>query len=69
METAYKIIEVIGTSPKSWEEAANQAIAAASKSIKDLRVAEVTEMDMKIEEGKIIAYRTKLNLSFKLNLD
>jgi flavin-binding protein dodecin len=69
METAYKVIEVIGTSTKSWEEAANSAISAASKSLKDLRIAEVKEMDMKIEEGKVAAYRTKLNLSFKLNLD
>ncbi len=69
METAYKVIEVIGTSTKSWEEAANSAISAASKSLKDLRIAEVKEMDMKIEDGKIAAYRTKLNLSFKLNID
>jgi dodecin len=69
METAYKVIEVIGTSSKSWEEAANSAISAASKSLKDLRVAEVKEMDMKIEDGKIAAYRTKLTLSFKLNID
>jgi flavin-binding protein dodecin len=69
METAYKVIEVIGTSTKSWEEAANSAISAASKSLKDLRIAEVKEMDMKIEDGKVAAYRTKLTLSFKLNLD
>lgn len=69
METAYKVIEVIGTSSKSWEDAANSAISAASKSLNDLRIAEVKEMDMKIEEGKVAAYRTKLNLSFKLNLD
>ncbi len=69
METAYKVIEVIGTSTKSWEDAANSAISAASKSLKDLRIAEVKEMDMKIEDGKIAAYRTKLNLSFKLNID
>ena len=66
MESAYKIIEVIGSSEKSWEDAARNAINAAAKSLKDLRVAEVIEMDVKIEDGNIIVYRTKLKLSFKI---
>jgi dodecin len=66
MESAYKIIEVVGSSEKSWEDAAKNAIKAASKSLKDLRVAEVLEMDMKIEDGKIVNYRTKLKVSFKI---
>jgi flavin-binding protein dodecin len=66
MEGSYKVIEVIGSSDKSWEAAAQNAISAASKSIRDLRIAEVKEMDMKIEDGKIISYRTKLTISFKI---
>ena len=64
-KSVYKVIELIGTSPKSWEEAAANAVATASKTLRDLRIAEVVEMDMQIEEGKVINYRTKLNLSFK----
>lgn len=66
MESAYKIIEVVGSSEKSWEDAAKNAIKAASKSLKDLRIAEVVEMDMKIEDDKVITYRTKLKVSFKV---
>jgi dodecin len=65
MASVYKVIEIIGTSAKSWEDAAAQAVATASKSLKDLRVAEVVEMDMQIEEGKVVQYRTKLHVSFK----
>lgn len=64
MESVYKIIEIIGTSDKSWEQAAKVAVETASKSIRDLRVAEVTELDLKVEEGTVI-YRVKLNISFK----
>ena len=64
-KSVYKVIELIGTSPKSWEEAAANAVATASKSLRDLRIAEVVEMDMQIEEGKVVNYRTKINLSFK----
>ncbi len=64
MESVYKIVEIIGTSDKSWEEAAKVAVNTASKSLRDLRVAEVKEMDMKIEEGSLI-FRVKMNLSFK----
>ena len=65
MNSVYKVIEVIGTSEKSWEDAASQAIHAAAKSLQDLRIAEVQELDVKIEDGKIAGYRTKLRLSFK----
>lgn len=63
--SAYKIISVVGTSPKSFEEATQQAVSAASKSLRDLRIAEVTKFDVKIENGKIAAFRTRLSLSFK----
>jgi hypothetical protein len=64
-ESVYKVIEIVGSSPESWEHAANIAVERASKSINDLRVAEVVDQDLKIENGKISAYRTKLRLSFK----
>ena len=65
-ESVYKIIEVVGTSPNSWEEAAAKAVEAAGKSLRDLRVAEITKLDMKVEDGKIKAYRARVNVSFKL---
>ncbi len=61
----YKIIELVGTSDVSWEEAAKNAVNTASKSLRDLRIAEVKELDMKIEDGKVVAYRARINLSFK----
>ncbi len=64
MESVYKVVELIGTSEKSWEEAARVAVATASKTLRDLRVAEVKEMDIKIEEGNIV-FRVKMNVSFK----
>jgi dodecin len=63
--STYKIIELVGTSDQSWEEAASIAIETAGESLKDLRIAEVTKLDVTIEEGKIKAYRTRLSLSFK----
>jgi flavin-binding protein dodecin len=66
MSSIYKVIEVIGTSEKSWEEAAKSAIEKASQSIKDLRIAEVVSQDLKIEDDKVVAYRTKVSLSFKI---
>ena len=64
--SVYRVTEVIGTSPKSWEDAAQQAVAAAARSLRDLRVAEVVEQDLTIgEDGSIDSYRTKLRLSFK----
>lgn len=64
-ESVYKVIELVGTSSKSWEEAASSAITRASKTLRDLRVAEVKELDMVIENGKIESYRAKLSVSFK----
>lgn len=64
----YKIIELVGTSSTSWEDAAKTAIETAGKSLKDLRIADVIKMDMKIEEGKVVAYRTRVNLSFKYDI-
>lgn len=64
-ENVYKVIELIGTSSQSWEKAAAAAVATASKSLRDLRVAEVVELDMQIENGKVKAYRAKLKVSFK----
>ncbi len=61
----YKIIELVGTSDKSWEDAAGNAVKQASKSLRDLRIAEITKLDMKIEDGKVTAYRARLHLSFK----
>lgn len=61
----YKIVEVIGSSPLSWEAAAKNAVEAASKTLRDLRIAEVSKMDMKVEKGKVIAFRTRVTLSFK----
>ena len=63
--SVYKIIEVVGSSATSWEDAAQKAVATAGKSLRDLRVAEVAELDMKIEDGKVTAYRTRVKLSFK----
>ena len=65
MESVYKVIELVGTSPNSFEEAARNAVETAAKSLKDIRIAEVAEFDMKIEEGKVVAYRAKVKVSFK----
>lgn len=64
MHSVYKVIEIIGSSDKSWEDAAKAAVDMASKSVRDLRVAEVKELDMKVEDGKLV-FRVKLNVSFK----
>ena len=64
-DSIYKIIEVVGSSKESWEDAAKKAIERASQSLRDLRVAEVLNQDIKIEDGKIDSFRTKLRLSFK----
>ncbi len=65
MESIYKVIELIGTSPNSWEDAAKGAVETAAKSLKNLRIAEVVEFDMKVEEGKVSAYRARVKVSFK----
>jgi len=64
-DSVYKVIELVGSSDTSWEDAAKAAVEKASKTLRDLRVAEVTKMDMKVENGKVTAYRTRVNLSFK----
>lgn len=65
MGDVYKIIELVGTSATSWEEAVKTVVDTASKSLKDLRIAEVKELDVKLEKGKIAEYRAKVRLSFK----
>jgi len=64
-DSVYKIIELVGSSPNSWEEAAKNAVDKASKTLRDLRIAEISQLDLKIEDGKVAAYRVKVNLSFK----
>ena len=64
-ESVYKVITLIGTSTESWEKAAAAAVERASQSLRDLRVAEVRELDMQLEEGKVVAYRAKVKVSFK----
>jgi len=64
-ESVYKVIELVGTSEDSWEKAASAAVTKASKTLRDLRIAEVVELDLVIEDGKVKAYRAKLKVSFK----
>jgi len=64
-DSVYKVVEVIGTSAKSWEDAARVAAEIAAGTLRDLRIAEVAKMDLKVEKGKVVAYRTRLQLSFK----
>jgi flavin-binding protein dodecin len=64
-ESVYKVIELVGTSPESWEKAVAAAVARAAGSLRDLRVAEVSQLDVSIEDGKVSAYRAKVNVSFK----
>jgi dodecin len=68
-ESVYKIIELVGTSTESWEKAAAAAVNRAGKSLRNLRVAEVSELDMQIEDGKVKAYRAKVKVSFKFESD
>ncbi len=63
--SVYKIIELVGTSEKSWEDAAMQAVTTASKSLRELRIAEISKLDLKIEDGKPVAFRVRINVSFK----
>ena len=65
MGIVYKVIELVGTSTESWEKAAATAVAMAAESLRDLRIAEVVELDMQIEDGQVTAYRAKVKLSFK----
>ena len=64
-ESVYKVVELIGTSSESWEKAASAAIAKAASSLRDLRIAEVVELDLQIKDGKVDAYRAKVKVSFK----
>ncbi len=64
-ESVYKVIELVGTSTESWERAAAVAVERASQSLRDLRIAEIVQLDMQLEEGKIVAYRAKVKVSFK----
>jgi len=64
-ESVYKVIELVGTSTESWEKAAAAAVEMAGKSLRDLRIAEIVQLDMQLEDGKILAYRAKIKVSFK----
>jgi len=64
-DTVYKLVEVIGTSTQSWEDAAKNAVETASRTLRDLRIAEVVELDLKLENGKVRAFRARMRLSFK----
>jgi flavin-binding protein dodecin len=64
-DSVYKIIELVGTSEVSWEDAAKNAVETASKSLRELRIAEVSKLDMKVENGKVVAYRARVTISFK----
>jgi dodecin len=68
-ESVYKVIQLVGTSPTSWEDAARNAVETAASSLRDLRVAEIEKLDMKVENGKITAYRARVQLSFKYVTD
>ena len=67
--SVYKIIEIVGTSTKSWEDAAKTALETASKSLEDLRVGEVVKQDVTVENGKVSSYRVRLNISFKYHME
>jgi flavin-binding protein dodecin len=64
-ESVYKVIQLVGTSEKSWEEAARNAVDTAGKSLKNLRIAEIDKLDMRVEDGKVAAFRARVNVSFK----
>jgi hypothetical protein len=68
-ESVYKIIELVGTSTESWKKAAAAAVEQAAKSLRNLRIAEVAKLDMKVEDGKVVAYRARVNVSFKYEDD
>jgi hypothetical protein len=68
-DSVYKIIEVIGTSPTSWEDAARAAVDKAAGNLKDLRIAEIVKLDMRLDDNKVVAYRARVSLSFKYHDD
>jgi hypothetical protein len=65
--SVYKVIELVGTSPESWEKAANNAVEMAAKTLRDLRIAEVVELDMQMDANKVVSYRSKVKISFKVD--
>ena len=65
MSSVYKVIEIIGSSEKSWEDAASKAVALTAKSLEEIMIAEIKELDMRVEKGKVVEYRAKLRISFK----
>ncbi len=67
--SVYKVVELVGASDKSWEDAARNAVETAGKSLKNLRIAEINKLDMTIEKGKVVSYRAKVSLSFKYESD
>ena len=67
MSGVYKVIEIIGSSKKSWEDAARNAVESTAKSLEEIRIAEVKELDMRVEKGKVVEYRAKLSVSFKFD--
>jgi len=68
-DSVYKVIELVGTSSESWEKAAKLAIETAARSLRDLRIAEVVQLDMQLDNGKVVAYRAKVKVSFKYHAD
>jgi flavin-binding protein dodecin len=68
-DSVYKVVELVGTSTESWEDAAASAVETAAKSLRDLRIAEVVELDMQIEDSKVRAYRAKVKVSFKYQVE
>ena len=64
-DSVYKVIQLVGSSPNSWEDAARNAVERAGQTLRDLRVAEISKLDMKVENGKVTAFRARVNLSFK----
>ena len=64
-ESVYKVIELVGSSDVSWEDAAKQAVETAAKSLKNLRIAEINKLDLRVEDGKVVGYRARVSLSFK----
>ena len=68
-ESVYKVIELVGTSPESWEKAAASAVEMAAKTLRNLRIAEIIKLDLQIDDGKVVAYRARVNVSFKFQAD
>ena len=68
-DSVYKVVELVGTSSNSWEDAAKNAVETAGKTLRNLRVAEIGKLDMKVEDGKVVAFRARVHLSFKIRTD